>query len=167
MRLRCGVCVWSGTLKNRTKTYVGSDTPLCVHSKRLRVYQQQVHMYKHMWTSVSLESPPTTRLTQTTLKITECTQTFSHTYTCTYTHVHMYTHIHYTHMDTHVFIHKYIYTQVIINHQGHNHSWNGSVMCLCCVCCLCESVCCVSASDQHMCENKPQHMHMYSHIVCD
>ena len=25
----------------------------------------------------------------------------------------------------------------------------------------------VCMSDQHTCENKPQHMHMYSHIVCD
>ena len=43
-----------------------------------------------------------------------------------------------------------------MNHQWHNHSWLGSGV----------SVCCVPASHQHVCENKPQHMHMYSYIVC-
>ena len=46
----------------------------------------------------------------------------------------------------------HIYTHVIMNHPGHNNSWNGSVMCLNRVCCLCVSVCCASARDQHMCE---------------
>ena len=39
----------------------------------------------------------------------------------TSTHMHTFTHIH---------IHIYIKIHVIMNHQGHNHSWNGSVICL-------------------------------------
>ena len=77
-------------------------------------------------------------------------------------------------------------------HQEHNHNWNGSVMYPFVFVCLCASVCdvrlhvysggvlsllsrtlslfsfhCVSASDHHMCENKPQHMYVLSHIVCE
>ena len=90
--------------------------------------------------------------------------THKHKNTHVQTYIHTYTHVHDTHIDTHIHVHIHIHIHVLMNHQGHN---NGSTMCLCCVCCLCVSVCCVSASDQHMCEYKSQHMHMYRHIVCD
>ena len=51
----------------------------------------------------------------------------------------------YTYTYTYAYTYKYfsIYIQVIMNHQEHNHGWNGSVMCLCCVCCLCVSAVCL------------------------
>ena len=64
-------------------------------------------------------STPNTCLTQSTFKITECTQTHidTHIHTCTlYTPIHVHIHIH-IHIDIHV----------IMNHQGHNNVRNGTV----------------------------------------
>ena len=79
--------------------------------------------------------------------------------------------------------------EVIKNHQEHNHSWHGSGMCLCCVClsvmCVCTCVVVVGRGGvvslfylsllstvclhllSHMCKNRPQHMYMWSRVVCE
>ena len=119
---------------------------------------------------LTLRSPsfksPTLCLTQTTVKITECTQTHIHTRTHVHTHTHAQIHTSknpYIHIDIHLHVHIHLYIHVIMNHQGHNHSWSGSVMCLCCVCCLCVSVCCVSTPDQYVWKQATAHAHVQSH----
>ena len=80
-------------------------------------------------------------------------------HSCTQTDINFFTHI-----DTNTHTYTCTYTYI---HTCYHEPSRTQPQFLCCVCCLCVSVCCLSASDQHMCENKPQHMHIYSHIVCD
>ena len=91
-------------------------------------------------------SSPKTCLAQTTFKITECTHT--HVQTHKNTHVHVPVHIY-----THVY-HESSRTQPQLE-------WKCNVSVLYML------FMCPSASDQRMCENKPKHTHMCSHIACD
>ena len=91
---------------------------------------------------IHLLSGGNTSRTQTTFKITECTQT--HIYTHVHTHIHIHAHAYIflhlhahahnkipinpsTHVYTHVHVH-FCKIHVIMNRQGHNHNWNGNAM---------------------------------------
>ena len=152
--VRC-VCVVRHAEKSRTKTYVCSDTPPCAHAKCLRVYQQHVHMYKHMWTSVSLRastrfSPDVVFLTLRSPSFKSqhwsysnhfqdhgmYTDTYTLTYTYTYTRVHIYTQIHNTHKDTHIHAYSYKYTYFHTNYHESSRTqpqleWKCDVSVLC------------------------------------
>ena len=60
----------------------------------------------------------------------------------TYTHINIRMNTHKNsvqtkiHIYAHIHVHIHFYTHMfIMNHQGHKHSWNGSVICLFSVCC--------------------------------
>ena len=95
-------------------------------------------------------SSPDTLVLLKPLSITECT------------HTHIDVHVQKIHI--HRYIHKCTKTQKKDRDTG--------TVCVLWWCCHSFSLSpfsfhFLSASDQHMCENKPQHTHMHSHNVCD